>query len=136
VKTRTGPISGARRSRGVAARSTRRTPARVNARRTIDTWRAASDDTWRGRLPEDGVAQGELLVKGPWITAGYWKGTHRARSALSPLDGAVGQRVAVRTGPHALALSPNPFHICTGTELTPSTSAPGLSSPLPHLHRD
>ena len=25
-------------------------------------------------------------------------------------------------------------HICTGTGLTPATSAPGLSSPLPHLH--
>ena len=27
-------------------------------------------------------------------------------------------------------------HICTGTGLTPPTSAPGLGSPLPHLHRD
>jgi hypothetical protein len=27
-------------------------------------------------------------------------------------------------------------HICTGTGLTPATSAPGLGSPLPHLHRD
>jgi hypothetical protein len=29
-----------------------------------------------------------------------------------------------------------PCHICTGTGLTPATSAPGLGSPLPHLHRD
>jgi hypothetical protein len=29
-----------------------------------------------------------------------------------------------------------PCHICTGTGLTLPTSAPGLSSPLPHLHRD
>jgi hypothetical protein len=27
-------------------------------------------------------------------------------------------------------------HIGTGTGLTPATSAPGLRSPLPHLHRD
>ena len=29
-----------------------------------------------------------------------------------------------------------PRHICTGTWPTPATSAPGLGSPLPHLHRD
>ena len=27
-------------------------------------------------------------------------------------------------------------HICSWTGLTPSTSAPGLGSPHPHLHRD
>ena len=27
-------------------------------------------------------------------------------------------------------------HICTGTGLAPATSAPGMGSPLPHLHRD
>ncbi len=31
--------------------------------------------------------------------------------------------------------SPLPFHICTGIRLTCATSAPGLGSPLPHLHR-
>jgi hypothetical protein len=33
----------------------------------------------------------------------------------------------------------HPCHICTGTGLTPATSAPGLDSPRvlwPHLHRD
>ena len=30
----------------------------------------------------------------------------------------------------------DPAHCCTGTGLTPATSAPGLGSPLPHLHRD
>ena len=29
-----------------------------------------------------------------------------------------------------------PSHICTGTGLAPPTSAPGLGSPLSHLHRD
>jgi hypothetical protein len=29
-----------------------------------------------------------------------------------------------------------PSHICTGTGLTPATSAPGLGSPLPHPRRD
>ena len=29
-----------------------------------------------------------------------------------------------------------PCHICTGTGLAPATSAPGLGSPLPHLHWD
>jgi hypothetical protein len=29
-----------------------------------------------------------------------------------------------------------PSHICTGTGLTPATSAPGLGSALPHLRRD
>ena len=32
--------------------------------------------------------------------------------------------------------APRPCHICTGTGLTPATSAPGLGSPPPHLHRD
>jgi hypothetical protein len=27
-------------------------------------------------------------------------------------------------------------HICVGTGLKPPTSAPGLGSPRPHLHRD
>ena len=31
---------------------------------------------------------------------------------------------------------PHRFHICTGTGLTASTSAPGPGSPLPYLHRD
>ncbi len=30
----------------------------------------------------------------------------------------------------------HPCHICTGTGLTPATSAPGLRSPLPHLRQD
>ena len=30
----------------------------------------------------------------------------------------------------------SPCHICTRTGLTAATSAPGLGSPLPHLHRD
>ncbi len=30
----------------------------------------------------------------------------------------------------------HPVHLCTGTGLTPSTSAPGLGSPRPPLHRD
>jgi hypothetical protein len=29
-----------------------------------------------------------------------------------------------------------PCHICTGTGPTPATSAGGLGSPLPHMHRD
>ncbi len=29
-----------------------------------------------------------------------------------------------------------PFHLCTGTGLTPTTSAAGLGSPLPYLHGD
>jgi hypothetical protein len=28
----------------------------------------------------------------------------------------------------------HPCHVCTGTRLTPATSAPGLGSPLPCLH--
>ncbi len=31
---------------------------------------------------------------------------------------------------------PRPAHICTRTGLAPPTSAPGLDSPLPHLHQD
>jgi hypothetical protein len=37
----------------------------------------------------------------------------------------------VRLFPAHICLGPS--HICTGTGLTPSTSAPGLGSPLPHL---
>ncbi len=38
--------------------------------------------------------------------------------------------------PHLRRDWAHPSHICAGTGLTPSTSAPGLGSPLPHLHRD
>jgi hypothetical protein len=49
--------------------------------------------------------------------------------------------------PHLHRDSPHHCHICIGTGLnpatsasetgrTPATSAPGLGSPLPHLHRD
>jgi hypothetical protein len=31
---------------------------------------------------------------------------------------------------------PKVAHICTGTGLTPATSAPGVGPPRPHLHRD
>jgi hypothetical protein len=34
------------------------------------------------------------------------------------------------------SFAPRPCHICAGTGRTPATSAPGLGSPLPHLHRD
>ena len=37
---------------------------------------------------------------------------------------------------HSSAYACQPCHICTGTGLTPATSAPGLGSPLPHLHWD
>ena len=40
---------------------------------------------------------------------------------------------------HALACftcEAAPCHICTGTGLSPATSAPGLGSPPPHLHQD
>ena len=43
------------------------------------------------------------------------------------------------SGERHVAPRPNwahPCHICTGTGLTPARSAPGLNSPLPHLHRD
>jgi hypothetical protein len=38
--------------------------------------------------------------------------------------------------PHLRRDCTHPCHICTGTALTPATSAPGLHSPLPHLRRD
>ena len=38
--------------------------------------------------------------------------------------------------PHLRRDWAHPAHICTGTALTPPTSAPGLGSPRPHLHRD
>jgi hypothetical protein len=40
------------------------------------------------------------------------------------------------TLPHLRRDLAHPCHICTGAGLTPATSAPGLSSPLPHLRRD
>jgi hypothetical protein len=42
------------------------------------------------------------------------------------------------SGERHVAPRPNwahPCHICTGTGLTPARSAPGMNSPLPHLHR-
>ena len=45
--------------------------------------------------------------------------------------------MAVRNhGGHRSAAWAHPCHICNKTGLTPPTSAPGLGSPLPHLHRD
>ena len=38
--------------------------------------------------------------------------------------------------PHLHRDCAHPARICTGTGLTPATSAPGPRSPLPHLHRD
>ena len=38
--------------------------------------------------------------------------------------------------PHLHRDSAHHCHICTGTRLTPTTSAPRLGSPLPHLHQD
>ncbi|MCC7273747.1 MAG: long-chain-fatty-acid--CoA ligase [Alphaproteobacteria bacterium] len=39
------------------------------------------DDTGK-RLPHDGVAQGELLVRGPWITSGYFEDEAASRAAF------------------------------------------------------
>ena len=53
--------------------------------------------------------------------------------------GSAGVRARDGSGGEALAASPPVpvrCHICTGTGLTPATSAPGLGSPLPHLRRD
>ena len=44
--------------------------------------------------------------------------------------------IAASLVPHLHRDSTRPCHICTGTRLTPATSAPGLGSPLPHLHQD
>ncbi len=38
--------------------------------------------------------------------------------------------------PHLRRDCAHPCHNCTGTGLTPATSAPGLGSPLPHLRRN
>jgi hypothetical protein len=43
---------------------------------------------------------------------------------------------ATPTRPHLQRDWAHPSHICTGTGLTPPTSATGLGSPLPHLQRD
>jgi hypothetical protein len=43
---------------------------------------------------------------------------------------------AMRARMAACRMRPAPCHICTGTGLTPATSAPGLGAPLPHLRRD
>jgi fatty-acyl-CoA synthase len=34
------------------------------------------------RLPEDGVASGELLVRGPWVVSGYYQDEAASRAAL------------------------------------------------------
>jgi len=36
------------------------------------------------RLPEDGIASGELLVRGPWVVAGYYEDEAASQAALDP----------------------------------------------------
>jgi hypothetical protein len=67
------------------------------------------------------------LVPAPTLSPPYQPcpgqaGPHRLTSALQ------------RTPSYRPALCP--YHVCTGTGLTPATPAPGRGSPLPHLHRD
>ena len=52
-------------------------------------------------------------------------------ASVERLDETVGSPL-----PHLHRDWARPCHICTGTEPTPATSAPGLGPPLPHLDRD
>ena len=36
------------------------------------------------RLPEDGIASGELLVRGPWVVVGYYEDEAASQAALDP----------------------------------------------------
>ncbi len=65
-----------------------------------------------------------------------------ARAAAKPADN-LKQALVAKVTPSLGATVPrlhrdwaHPSHVCTGTRLTPPTSAPGLGSPLPRLHRD
>merc|ERR550532_3943408 len=40
----------------------------------IVDWAIADTDNLNKEIPHDGVQSGELLVKGPGVTASYWRG--------------------------------------------------------------
>ncbi len=58
------------------------------------------------------------------------------RTGASQLRLAMTVTTCVKAIASPLGFGLPPCHICTGTGLTPPTFAPGLGSPLPHLHRD
>jgi hypothetical protein len=88
----------------------------VGARALVCVWASCEDDA-NGGAHQAGEREQRGRGGGP---------CSRARGATRP--------------EHANRSSSNcearPCHICAGTELTAATSAPGLGSPLPHLHRD
>ena len=43
--------------------------------------RSGSSTTTAGRCRDDGKARGHLMVRGPWITRGYFEGRRRSRSS-------------------------------------------------------
>jgi hypothetical protein len=75
---------------------------------------------WARPPPHHGI-----LARPGHICAGTW---------LAP--GHCGSAFGLGLTPHLHRDWAHAYHICTGTGLTPATSAPGLGSRLPHLHRD
>ena len=123
-------------------------------------WRCAADQPQIARVGKrncvDGAGRPSLLASSrqhSWIALGRSKrvggAPHDSRSQPCSM-GATQASEAQQCSPvvthglgwntaalreRALAANGAPPHICTGTGLTPPTSAPGLGSPLPHLHR-
>ncbi len=60
----------------------------------------------------------------------------RLKAELNGLRAVEEVRTVVTLCPRLRHDRAHPCHICTGTGLTPPTSAPGLGSPLLCLHRD
>jgi hypothetical protein len=86
---------------------------------------------WRGLQPAVCDATAAVDRAGPARPIGLARVRRAVRNApLCHTHGSLhGARYSIMCG------SPLPCHICTGIGLTCATSAPGLGSPLPHLHR-
>jgi hypothetical protein len=102
--------------------------------------RRAADATDRAtHLLRDGSARAEMRRNAPLVRGA----APRAHAAAAQICTRTGARPCPHLHrdrgsplPHLHRDRTHPCHICTGTGLTPATSAPGSGSPLPHLHRD
>ena len=87
--------------------------------------------------------QASALLSVCWLACSFYHLYFASRDDTAAMDAPhaeIDSRVLSCIKPQFRApvssFAPRPCHICTGTGLTPATSAPGLGSPLPHLHRD
>ena len=108
------------------------------------SWRLAlgtqAEHVMRGPTGAADDSEVWLVLEGSLrVVAHTHAGAHDDRSRSSSADKddrPKARRPPLPHLPDAWAHWAHPCHICAGTGLIPATSAPGLGSPLPHLHRD